>query len=225
MLNKEQFQKNKKDIKKNISGFGIPHGSPIRSVLSNIYMIKFDEDIKLYVKSKNGTYMRYSDDFIIILPYIRDADITDFKSFIFSYVDTMNGLIDLQKEKTSCYTYINKVIYENNQPSKINYLGFIFDGKNIRMRPRAITKYYYRMRRKAHTIGRNNWKSSKGKHISAKKLYSIYSYNDDKQTFIDYSKKAKGVLKLNDQEVDALIKHHKRKLAVAIKVGNKKNHS
>ncbi len=78
------------------------------------------------------------------------------------------------------------------------------------------------MRRKAHTIGRSNWTSTKGKHISAKELYSIYSRNDEKQTFIDYARKAKGVLKLNDQEADALIKYHKRKIAMAIKEGQKK---
>ena len=222
VLTKEQFQKNKKDIKKNISGVGVPQGSPISAVLSNICMIKFDKDIKRYVTSKGGIYMRYSDDFIIVLPYERDAEIADFTSYIFSYVESMKGLIDLQKEKTSCYTYKDEVIYEGDRPSSINYLGFLFDGKSIRIRPRAITKYYYRMRRKAHTIGRSNWTSSKGRHISAKELYSIYSRNDEKQTFIDYAKKAKGILKLNDQEADALIKHHKRKIAMAIKEGQKK---
>ena len=222
VLTKEQFQKNKKDIKKNISGVGVPQGSPVSAVLSNIYMIKFDKDIKRYVTSKGGIYMRYSDDFIIVLPYERDAEIADFTSYIFSYVESMKGLIDLQKEKTSCYTYKDEVIYEGDQPSSINYLGFLFDGKSIRIRPRAITKYYYRMRRKAHTIGRSNWISSKGRHISAKELYSIYSRNDEKQTFIDYAKKAKGILKLNDQEANALIKHHKRKIAMAIKEGQKK---
>ena len=222
VLTKEQFQKNKKDIKKNISGVGVPQGSPISAVLSNIYMIKFDKDIKRYVTSKGGIYMRYSDDFIIVLPYERDAEIADFTSYIFSYVESMKGLIDLQKEKTSCYTYKDEAIYEGDQPSSINYLGFLFDGKSIRIRPRAITKYYYRMRRKAHTIGRSNWISSKGRRISAKELYSIYSRNDEKQTFIDYARKAKGILKLNDQEANALIKHHKRKIAMAIKEGQKK---
>lgn len=222
VLTKEQFQKNKKDIKKNILGVGVPQGAPISAVLSNIYMIKFDKDIKRYVTSKGGIYMRYSDDFIIVLPYERDAEIADFTSYIFSYVESMKGLIDLQKEKTSCYTYKDEVIYEGDQPSSINYLGFLFDGKNIRIRPRAITKYYYRMRRKANTIGRSNWTSSKGRRISAKELYSIYSRNDEKQTFIDYARKAKGILKLNDQEANALIKHHKRKIAMAIKEGQKK---
>ncbi|MFR3627981.1 MAG: reverse transcriptase/maturase family protein [Lachnospiraceae bacterium] len=222
VLTKEQFQKNKKDIKKNISGVGVPQGSPISAVLSNIYMIKFDKDIKRYVICKGGIYMRYSDDFIIVLPYERDAEIADFTSYIFSYVESMKGLIDLQKEKTSCYTYKDEVIYEGDQPSSINYLGFLFDGKSIRIRPRAITKYYYRMCRKAHAIGHSNWISSKGRRISAKELYSIYSRNDEKQTFIDYARKAKGILKLNDQEANALIKHHKRKIAMAIKEGQKK---
>ena len=222
VLTKEQFQKSKKDIKKNVSGVGVPQGSPISAVLSNIYMIEFDKYIKRYVASKSGIYMRYSDDFIIVLPYERDAEIADFTSYIFSYVESMKGLIDLQKEKTSCYTYKNEVVYEDDRPSSINSLGFLFDGKNIRIRPRAITKYYYRMRRKAHTIGRSNWTSTKGKPISAKELYSIYSRNDEKQTFIDYARKAKGVLKLNDQEADALIKYHKRKIAMAIKEGQKK---
>lgn len=224
ILTKEQFLKNKKDIKKNMSGVGIPQGAPISAILSNIYMIEFDKYIKRYVANKQGIYMRYSDDFIIALPYEQNTEVTDYINFIFSYVHSMEGLIDLQEEKTSCYIYKNNTIYNyhDDMSSSINYLGFLFDGKNIKIRPRAITKYYYRMRRKARTIGRSNWVSSKGKHISAKNLYSIYSYNNEKQTFIDYAKKAQEMLNLNDAEVNALIKRHKQKIAHAIKESRQK---
>lgn len=69
ILTKEQFLKNKKDIKKNMSGVGIPQSAPISAILSNIYMIEFDKYIKRHVANKQGIYMRYSDDFIIALPY------------------------------------------------------------------------------------------------------------------------------------------------------------
>lgn len=221
ILTKAQFGKNKKHIKKNSSGIGIPQGSPISAVLSNVYMIEFDEYINGYVSDKGGIYMRYSDDFFIVLPYETEDEINEYGDFVFSYVQSMEGLIDLQKEKTARYVYREGTVlfYPSNKPAVINYLGFLFDGKNIKLRPRAITKYYYRMRRKAHTIGRSNWKSPKGRNISAKNLYGIYSSGGEKQTFIDYVKRAKDILSLEDQEADALIKHHKQKIAQAIKEG------
>lgn len=223
IITKEQFENNKQEITKNKTKVGIPQGSPISAVLSNIYMIEFDGYMKEYTTNRGGTYMRYSDDFIIVLPFINKEEVKCYIDGIFSYVKSMEGLIDLQKEKTDCYIYENNVVYSytKGKPDSISYLGFIFDGNNIRLRPKAITKYYYRMRRKAHTIGRHHWKSPKGRHVSAKNLYSIYSKNNERQTFIDYAKKAKSILKLNDRETDALIKRHKEKIALAIKEGEK----
>lgn len=124
------------------------------------------------------------------------------------------------------FTFIkNKCIYKypQNQLTHLKYLGFIFDGTNIKINPKAITKYYYRMQRKARNIVRCNWISSKGHHISAKNLYRVYASNNKKskskhtQTFIDYAKKAKKILNLNDPETDSLIKTHKQKIAKALK--------
>ena len=81
LLTKEQFQKYKKDIKKNESGIGIPQGSPISAVLSNVYMIEFDEQVKEYVSLNGGIYMRYSDDFLIVLPCERDDEITNYMDY------------------------------------------------------------------------------------------------------------------------------------------------
>lgn len=220
VFTKDQFQQHKKSIVKNNMSYGIPQGSPISAVLSNIYMLEFDKGISDYVLGCNGTYMRYSDDFLIILPYENEQKIQEDENFIFSQVNSIAGL-DLQKEKTSLYIFKDRSIttFPVKEPSKIDYLGFIFDGANIKLRPKAITKYYYRMRRKARNIGRNNWQSPEGKHISAKNLYNIYSGSGKQQTFINYAKRAKHILKLNDGEADALIKHHKRKIAHAIKNG------
>ena len=193
ILSKSQFRNAKQYIKKHTDPFGIPQGSPISAVLSNVYMIEFDQYINEYVLSNNGIFMRYSDDFIIILPYEHESEINAHTEFIFDYFDSLDGLVELQKEKTAQYIFDKNQIYEfpSGKTSQIDYLGFIYDGKIIRMRPKAITKYYYRMRRKAHTIGKSGWISKYGRHITAKELYDIYSYGGERQTFIDYAKKAK----------------------------------
>lgn len=219
LLSKEEFKKNKADICKNTSGKGIPQGSPISAVLSNVYMIEFDQWLKEYAAHNNGIYMRYSDDFIIVLPYNNIDDIEDYKSSILSFIMSMDGLVKLQAEKTSYYIYSNKKVYSypDKQLSIIDYLGFVFEGDNIRMRPRSITKYYYRMRRKAYNIVKNNWMSPKGKRITAKRLYNIYSKNDKGQTFITYAKRARRIMNLNDLEINALISRHKQKISIALK--------
>lgn len=223
ILSKDQFQLHKASINKNNSSRGIPQGSPISAVLSNIYMLEFDKEISDYTLQHNGVYMRYSDDFIVVLPYVSEQEVREHENVIVSQVSKIDGL-DLQKEKTAVYICDNGSITEfySKECSSIDYLGFVFDGTNIKLRPKAITKYYYRMRRKARNIGRNDWKSPKGNHISAKNLYRIYAGSGEQQTFIDYAKRAKQILKINDKEADALIKHHKRKIAHAINRSKKK---
>ncbi len=223
ILSKAQFQQHKADITKNNSLRGIPQGSPISAVLSNIYMLNFDEEICNYVLQHNGMYMRYSDDFLIVLPYENDQKVQEHERQVFLQVRKIKGL-DLQEEKTAVYICDNGSItdFSSKELSSIDYLGFVFDGTNIKLRPKAITKYYYRMRRKARNIGRKDRRSSKGKYISARNLYRIYAGSGEQQTFIDYAKRAKQTLKINDDEANSLIKHHKRKIAHAIKNSQKK---
>ena len=220
----KQLQKHKL-IHKNKNNKGVPQGSPISAVLSNIYMIEFDKEINEFATQNNGLYMRYSDDFIIILPFEIESETNEFIKFIVEYFNNKSDLVTLQQDKTKFYIYKNKCIYKHsqNQLTYLKYLVFIFDGTNIKINPKAITKYYYRMQRKARNIVCCNWTSSKGHHISALNLYCVYASNNNKsnskhtQTFIDYAKKAKKILNLNDPETDSLIKTHKQKIAKALK--------
>lgn len=222
IITHKEFHDNKRCIKKHRDVVGIPQGSPISAVLSNVYIIEFDEYINNCVSSRNGIYRRYSDDFFICVPYTSDDEIEKFKSDIQDYIESMKQFVILEESKTKYYTYeANQIInYESGKPDSLNYLGFIFDGTDVKIRPKSITKYYYRMRRKARTIGRCNWKTRTGKHITAKKLYSIYSDDNrsgEKQTFIGYVKKSKKIMGLNDKESSALLKRHKHKIANTIR--------
>lgn len=221
VLTRQQFLDNRKYIRKNTSGIGIPQGSPISAVLANIYMMQFDRTLQEYVSGQGGIYRRYSDDFLIVVPVCGEEEAGEHIGHIFSCIHAMDGLIELQEEKTSLYLFEQGRIcsYPSKDPAFIDYLGFWFDGKDIRIRPRSITKYYYRMHRKARTVGQSRGMTLHGKHISSRNLYQIYSHNDKKRTFIDYAKKARHVMDLHDPETDAVIKRHKQKIAQAVKAG------
>ena len=53
-------------ITANKHSYGIPQGTPISSVFSNLYMIDVDREISAFCDARGALYRRYSDDIIII---------------------------------------------------------------------------------------------------------------------------------------------------------------
>lgn len=179
-LCKEDFKKYKKQyLKVHTEPFGIPQGLAISAILSNVYMIEFDKTLKLFVDKFNGLYFRYSDDFIIVIPKNNEVTSIDMKDYLNKVVEDTDGLI-LETKKTQIYSFTdNKIIniVDPNNPynSKLDYLGFVFDGQEIVIRPKTVSKYYYRMYNKLGTIVKNDGKTKNNNNISCKNLYKIYS--------------------------------------------------
>jgi hypothetical protein len=65
-----------KDGKIVYRNFGIPQGSPISSVLANVYLLNFDKVVNNFVEKK-GLYRRYSDDIIVVCPKSMRSDLED----------------------------------------------------------------------------------------------------------------------------------------------------
>lgn len=200
IFNIDEFRKNKRlCLKINKDNYGIPQGSSISSVLSNIYMLEADKAINKIVQKYNGIYRRYSDDFLMILPNISESL---FKTIYQEVINILknNGNPILEDKKTQIYKYnnnslknITKYFIESETIGKneIDYLGFSFDGKNVRIRDKSISKYYYRMTSKAKTIKRNGGYILKGNEkvkISMRNLYELYSDNGDRN-FVSYTKR------------------------------------
>ena len=204
LLSPTDLREKKELITKN-QDFGIPQGSPMSGVLANIYTLEIDKKLHNFVASKlNGMYMRYSDDFIIILPELDESTAIENLKIINRMFDSVDYPgIELQPNKTQYYCFSrNKLlncglkINEKADCSNrhLNFLGFTFDGKKVSLRAKTVSKYYQRMRRKSKTISRSKNYTKTGKHISKRNLYERYSVRgagSKKGNFLTYANRAK----------------------------------
>ena len=218
-LSKEEYRNNRSHISRNNKTKQIPQGSPISAVLANIYMINADKEIHDYVKALGGMYMRYSDDFIVIVPANR-SEIACFKNVL----SILKGIpnLELEPSKTQIFAVaesrvenIGRDLLEKADVSKkvINFLGFTFDGQSVSVRSKTISKYYYRMYRKAKSISKNPTLSG------ADNLYKSYSIHGAKAkpgnffTYINHAKEVFG----EDELIDRDLKNHIPKIRKALK--------
>lgn len=136
LCSKEELKDIKKYIKTNTKGYGIPQGSSISATLANVNLIHYDEDINNYVTERNGIYRRYCDDAVIVLPIRHRAEFLKFYSEINT---TIPGLI-VNSDKIKNYNYISSIIRAlDGKPSWLRYLGFEFNGKEIRIKEGTVT--------------------------------------------------------------------------------------
>lgn len=231
VLTATQFDANRSHICKNPNPMGIPQGSPISALLANVYMLVVDKLINCFVTNHNGFYMRYSDDFIVVMPNINECEAIDVFSHTINEFNNIPG-IKLQHEKTQFFYYEdtellncgNKLFETADCDHRfINFLGFTFDGKQISIRSKTISKYYYRMRRKAKTVFK---RSEQNGHCSSENLYKQYSergsYSKNCYTgnFLTYVKRAKKCFGTNEA-IDRDTKRHMAKIRKAISHPNK----
>lgn len=184
VLTPEEYKanSNRKHIKKNPDLFGIPQGSPISGLLANVYMLEADKKVHELVSALKGFYMRYSDDFMIVIPDIGPIACQALRDI----VGIFNGIqgLTLEPDKTQYFRFENQELencgYLFDVPPEgrkrfVNFLGFTFDGRQVSVRAKTIGKYYRRMYKKVKTIRRGGGYTASGKHISCRNLYGLYS--------------------------------------------------
>lgn len=185
---------------------GIPQGSPISSVLSNIYLIDFDEWLYNLSNKWNFFYRRYCDDLLIVsddgisekvknevLRKISEYNliIQDKKTELVKFMPNSKGKIrgfNLKKinEKNVKISRQNEKKYYKN----LQYLGFEFSGQKIYLRPSSLSRYFRKMKgRIVKTVVMAYSDNSNIDNVLKKQLYTKYSHHG-KRNFLTYAKNA-----------------------------------
>ncbi|WP_234402403.1 reverse transcriptase/maturase family protein [Oceanobacillus damuensis] len=219
-FSKKEFRDFKKgNVHKNQKTFGIPQGAGISSVCSNIYLLEFDRLLSAYAKENNGLYRRYCDDLIIVIP-IKSVEGFDHKTHedIVEVIREKVPNLEIQKEKTEQYFYTkNRIVNLKGEVSKLDYLGFSFDGINVRIREKSLFKYYSRAYKKVRISNRLTKKTNQK--AQRKSLYKNYTHlgkkNKGHGNFLSYASRAQEEFDKNSSTNNLMehqVKNHWKKI-------------
>lgn len=183
-------------VEKHTQNRGIPQGSPISALLSNVYMLDFDSVLKAYVDSVDGLYFRYCDDILLIIPPDHKAN-----AETLAVTELAKLSLQINPKKTDRVDF--SVGVAGLQASKpLQYLGFLFDGQRVLLRSASLARYSERMRAgvrlaKATMKKRNEARLQRGdvaRPLFRKKLNSQYSHLG-RRNFITYGYDAARTMK------------------------------
>jgi len=214
-----------KNIRRNSKNYGVPQGTGVSSVFSNIYMLDFDKSIYKYVKEQKGLYRRYCDDLIIVIPIDKNVQEFDYR-FHQKNIDDIKEQIPnlkIQPEKTGNYFYTDSQIKDLNfKNTKVDYLGFSFNGKEVRIREKSLFKYYMRTYRKIRICNRRS--KINGRKSYRRELYKNYSHLGKSKkghgNFISYVERSQKIFDENSTTLnlmDTQVKNHWKKINSKLK--------
>jgi len=184
---------------------GIPQGSGMSALLSNIYLIDFDKDLNEKAKKEGFVYYRYCDDILIVcesdkaellqkyaIRKIADeyhleiqskkVELTEFRANSKGKIRAFNKKKQIENN-TSNTTAINEKLYYKS----LQYLGFEFNGQNIFIRSSSLSHYFRKMKaRIVKTVSMAYSNKSVSDKIFKEQLFQRYSHLG-KRNFITYA--------------------------------------
>lgn len=189
-------------IKRNLKVKGIPQGSPMSGMLSNIYMMNFDKNMKSKITEINGEYFRYCDDMIFI---IDNENVDEIKSFILQEIDALK--LNINDKKTQYIVFENGLVKKSgipsfNYPHKLQYLGLLYDGQEIFLRETGLSKFHYKLRkairmRTAHYNRLQRANLHNNHNMYMRTLYTRFTYIG-KRNYVSYAYRVAGEFDSNN---------------------------
>jgi len=193
----------KNNEEKILENRGIPQGSAMSAVLSNIYLIDFDNWLREQSIKLDFTYRRYCDDIIIICNTNDAKDINkrlveEIEKYKVTIQSKKTELIEFKANSKGVIRAFNKSkIIKNNATinnqneqqyyKNLQYLGFEFNGQNIYIRPGSLSRYFRKMKgRIIKSIVMSYSDKSKKDKILKKQIFERYSHLG-KRNFLSYA--------------------------------------
>lgn len=154
---------------------GIPQGSPISALLSNIYLIDFDEDLKQKSIQEGFFYRRYCDDILVVCDTDKAFELMNFiidkisNEYFLTIQPEKVDLIDFHKNSKGKIRGFRRPrrtrkrpgerdkVTIKDQPAQTNalneekfyrslqYLGFEYNGKDVLIRPSSLSRYFWKL--------------------------------------------------------------------------------
>lgn len=188
---------------RSLSKNGIPQGSSMSALLSNIYLADFDKKIFEKGQKEGFVYRRYCDDLLIIC---KPEHVNNLKNYLIDLIHNDYNLI-IQNRKTDVIDFIpspsgqmrsyrrefdsktetfNSLPNEDKNFKNLQYLGFEFNGKSIYIRPGSLSRYFRKMKaRIAKSVSMAYSENSKSDAIFKQQIFSRYSHLG-KRNFLSY---------------------------------------
>ena len=174
---------------------GIPQGSPISALLSNIYMLDFDSAIAKRIAGVDRKYYRYCDDMLLIVSKFEVGDVI---GEVNAEIEKLKITINANKTQVSKFDYHNSKLVADKP---LQYLGFLFDGARTMLRSSALARYSDRMRRGVRHAKQardkfNVLRAGKGlapRKLYRRKLYEKYSHLG-RRNFVTYALRAARIM-------------------------------
>lgn len=185
--------------------FGIPQGSGMSALLSNIYLIDFDKDLNERAKKEGLFYRRYCDDILIvcdsdkaviiqkeIIQKIKDEyylEIQDKKVELTEFRLNSKGITRAFNKKKQSRAGLSNTNESNESLfyKSLQYLGFEFNGQSIYIRSSSLSRYFRKMKGKIiKTVMMAYSDNGKDNKVWKKQIFEKYSHLG-KRNFIKYA--------------------------------------
>ena len=200
-------------IEINESGSGIPQGSAISAVLSNIYMLEVDCEMAALASRVGGIYRRYSDDILIAC---RPEDRSDFQAALRAQISDAKVQLHDGRGKHCCAVFSRCGDALAAKPP-LQYLGFSFDGVKARIRSQTVAKFFRRMRKAARRelfLASLRAESGAPKVVRLRALYRRFTHLGRRSFVAGYASEARRIIARSG--IRTQMKRHWRELQHAL---------